>query len=121
MNKRVQELMQLEKEELAKRVAFYVLALERIPPHIKTLIENMFGVFRGYYRDRTTIEGILLGADLEVKEFLIYRITDAKDYQTGKINHEEALKWIRTGSLMDWDIIKSAYSYYPEEKKEEGG
>jgi len=120
INRRKEEYMKLEKEELAKRLAFYDLALERIPPLVRQCIENMFGIFRGYYRDRTCVEGILLGLDLEIKNFLVYRITDSKDYQTGKINHEEAIKWLPRGSLADWEVLKAAYSYYPEEKKEEG-
>jgi len=112
------ELMGLPPEELASRLAWYEVCLERMSPNIKYFIQNMFQLFRIVHRDRTWEDGILMGVGFEETWFDVWIESKRKDYTTGEIVHEQTIRRIKPGSMLYWELVPLHEVLPPEEKKE---
>jgi len=102
---RFEELMKLDKEELALRLAAIEANLEAIDPHTKYLIMNINNLIRVTTRKWMPMLGILYGVEFEPKTLIIWRETKQNPYGTDKVIEERKLLRIPFGSIVSYEII----------------
>jgi len=112
LDQKINELMQLDKKELAQRLALLELKLESIDPMTKFIIDNLFKPWRLVTRSNQPILGVLLNASFEPTEFILWREEDVKDYSKKEITHEKKYTKIKPGYLISMDVIE-----YKEKKE----
>ena len=117
LDEKIKELMNLDKEELAKRLAILQMQLEGIDTTTRFILNGMYKPVRLMKRDYRPIFGVLVGAIMEPVEFVVYRETADKEWNTNIVTHEKKYSRVKASSLIMWDIIEEQWK--EEEKKED--
>jgi len=116
---KAQELMKLEKEELARRLATVEILLDQINSDAKQWIFNIFKPFRGLKRDFTPLFGILVGLDLEIKAFHLWVDEKIKKYDTGEVVHEQKHVIVEAKNLIITEAIEWQEVLPPEQSQQQ--
>ena len=105
LREKYQKYLQLDKEELAKRLAYLEWRIERTSPELLTIINGIGEWFRGIRRDYLPVEGILLRARLVPDEFEIWAETETRQWGTDVVIHEQKIVKVPAKSLLYYEVI----------------
>jgi len=116
---RVQELLKLDKEELARRLATLETMVKRLGPEVNYFLRNLMMPVRAIRRDFRPIFGILMGVRFDIAEFEILVDATERDYMSGTKTRELKTVRIKPSSLVSWEIIHEREEIPPEKPKSE--
>lgn len=115
---KVKKYMQLDKEELAKRLADLELRLECIDNTTKWFIDNIGKLFRFMKRNYLPELGILVGVTFEPVEFVFWQQKVEYDHQDKKQYLEDKYVRIRPGSIAMMEVIENREEVKKESERQ---
>ncbi|MHC1600486.1 MAG: hypothetical protein ACXQS5_06690 [Candidatus Methanospirareceae archaeon] len=104
--KKMEELMKLEKEQLAERLAYFETIWEHIDSETKWWLQKIYSFVRGIRRDYQPIFGVLVGLKFEVAEMDIWVETKYRDYTENVDVQERKVVRIKPSSLIQIDFVE---------------
>jgi len=116
----VEQLKQLDKEELVKRLAMYEFCLQHVDPMTRYYILSIGKLFRGVKRNFEGIYGVLYGIKFEIKEFEIWVEERIRRWNEKTDLWERKTVTVPKSSLQWFEVIEESQEVAKEEK-EEGG
>ena len=100
-----QRLMQLEKEELADRLAFYEYVIPKLGPFVQWCINNFYRPVIAHWRMGRQAVGLLVGAVLVPEQLILLADEEIRDYTRKKIKYERRLVTVPVKELSYYDVV----------------